>query len=465
MAAMRLSMPHTKRYGFCGLAALLVLLLAPAPARADAVPVMVLYFDNNSKDAELDPLQKGLADMLITDLSGVADLQVVERARLEQVLRELQLQRTSYFDPKTAQRIGGGVGAQYAIAGAFTLVGKELRLDVRILRVDSGEIVRSAQASGERDRFFALQQQLTARFIEGLGPALRWSAARVRREREALQNRQDNRAPDLDFALVYGRSLDLADRGDPAAAAQALQGVLPRAPGFVLGRTRLLQTLQAAISLQGPSDPPEKQAACQAVRRSGLLCEAPPSPPPQQAAPPHQPPPPISGPGGGCGAQRQRGVALEIGLGAAAMVQNGSVAAPPVRTGLFGGYKLGCAVIVGLAFELAYSAYTSSSGGESPMALTTTTGTTSFLIGPALRAAVVRSADGRLELALVGGVSYGRTAEAHRMAFEAGAGPRFWLHRQFAVSASSGLRGDFALGDAGTSLLGIFATVQALSIF
>src|SRR5690348_5765817 len=66
------------------------LLLALLSSTATPRPVVtVLYFDNNTNDRSYDVLQKGLADMLITDLSAVEAIQVVERAKLDQLIREL----------------------------------------------------------------------------------------------------------------------------------------------------------------------------------------------------------------------------------------------------------------------------------------------------------------------------------------------------------------------------------------
>jgi TolB-like protein len=80
------------------LAALVAAGLAPRPARAaPAVTVAVSYFDNTSGQAELEPLRKGFADMLITDLAAADDLVLVERARLEAALRELRLQKSPYI--------------------------------------------------------------------------------------------------------------------------------------------------------------------------------------------------------------------------------------------------------------------------------------------------------------------------------------------------------------------------------
>ena len=81
--------------------------LLPAPALAADKPIVtVLYFDNQTGDETMAPLGKGLADMMITDLSALPQIRVVEREKLEALLRELALQQTEYFDPVTAQHIG-----------------------------------------------------------------------------------------------------------------------------------------------------------------------------------------------------------------------------------------------------------------------------------------------------------------------------------------------------------------------
>src|SRR5215831_18289394 len=96
---------------------------AATPAR-----ITVLYFDNNTGDKAYDPLAKGLADMMITDLASAPGLVVVEREKLEAVLGELKLQRSRFFDPKTAQRIGKGIGATYAVTGAFVSMEPNIRI-------------------------------------------------------------------------------------------------------------------------------------------------------------------------------------------------------------------------------------------------------------------------------------------------------------------------------------------------
>ena len=89
-------MSVAKRTGGSGCAALLVALLLAAPAWGSEqahTRVAVLNFTNRNPGDGWDWLEKGLADMLITDLSASSRLRVVERERMQLLFEELELHR------------------------------------------------------------------------------------------------------------------------------------------------------------------------------------------------------------------------------------------------------------------------------------------------------------------------------------------------------------------------------------
>ena len=191
----------------------------------------VLYFDNHTGDTSWDPLKKGLADMVVSDLSGVDGLTVVERSRLEDVLGEQKLQRTGHFDPATAVKVGKLLGARYAVTGSISAVAPKIRIDVRLIEVQTGKVVVADKVVGAPDRFFELQASLLTVFTKSLGKALPKQASVARVDK-------------LDTALAFGRGLDLADNGDPEAAEKALKDVVKSAPKFALGQTRYLDIMR-----------------------------------------------------------------------------------------------------------------------------------------------------------------------------------------------------------------------------
>lgn len=212
---------------------------APAAAAPPAT-VTVLYFDNDTGDASLAYLGKGLADMMITDLSGVPALQVVEREKLEALLKELKLQRSKYFDPKTAQQIGKGVGARFAVAGSFTSLAPEMRIDVRVIEIANGRVVKTSRVVGKKEQFFELQTKLVAQLVEGLSAVLGGADLGKAKETAAGQ-----RVDDVATAVAYAQALDASDRGDLQAASQQMQQVMQRAPAFPLARSRYMDIMKA----------------------------------------------------------------------------------------------------------------------------------------------------------------------------------------------------------------------------
>ena len=50
--------------------------------------------------------------MLITDLSNVKSIQIVEREKLESLLKEIELGEGKFIDPNTAQKLGKGLGGR-----------------------------------------------------------------------------------------------------------------------------------------------------------------------------------------------------------------------------------------------------------------------------------------------------------------------------------------------------------------
>jgi TolB-like protein len=214
--------------------ALSLLLALPLSAHAgedpkadDFKPVLaVLYFDNNTGKPTLDVLRKGFADMMVTDLSAVRQLQVVEREKLQKLLDELKLQQSRYFDPKTIQRLGQGMGAQFAVTGSILAVDPSLRIDVRLVEIATSQVLLAEKVTGQKNQLFDLQQKLVGRFVKALLPRL-----------EQLP-RPRSRAPDVDTLLSYSKGIDLADQGKLQEASDQLAAVVSQAPTFLLARQR-----------------------------------------------------------------------------------------------------------------------------------------------------------------------------------------------------------------------------------
>tara|TARA_R110002096_G_scaffold434832_1_gene658044 strand:- start:21875 stop:24457 length:2583 start_codon:yes stop_codon:yes gene_type:complete len=211
-------------------------LLVPIPANATPKPtIAVSYFENNTGDDQYSPLARGLADMLITDLSSIAGAQIVERAKLNLLLDEIELSKSPFIDPATAVKMGRGLGARYIITGSFVSMEPKMRIDARIIDVTTGKIVHSAQVEGPVSEFFLLEKELALTLTEGIGIKL-----------SAKENAKLGRVATDSFEAfsAWSKGLEAMDRGQIEVARRALDKALESDSGFGPA-AKLLGTLKS----------------------------------------------------------------------------------------------------------------------------------------------------------------------------------------------------------------------------
>lgn len=203
---------------------------AAAPA-AKKPRIAVLYFDYGGKNDELVGLQKGIAQMLVTSLQETRAFDVLEREALQAVLAELKLQKTKAIDPATAVKVGKLLGVRYLVLGGYVDLLGQLRIDTRVVEVETGKIVGTAAVNGRIDDFFALFDALAHKLAVGMGSL-------------PAESPKPGKSPPKDAWFDLGRALDAWDRGDVPAATAVTDDLLRRYPDF-LPAVRLKRRLAA----------------------------------------------------------------------------------------------------------------------------------------------------------------------------------------------------------------------------
>lgn len=203
----------------------------PTPAAAPKKTVAILYFDNYTGSADNDPLGKGISSMMISDLSVVQEIQLVERERMQELIKEQEAQRTKYFDSTTAVRTGKMIGAQYVVVGSFSTVKPQMRIDTRVVRVETGEVVKTAQVTGDQDKFFDLEQALADKLIDGLGLALSPDE-----QNKVAAQQKANRIDKVSTMTSYSQALSAFDNKDYPEAVMKMGPAVAASPNSLLLR-------------------------------------------------------------------------------------------------------------------------------------------------------------------------------------------------------------------------------------
>jgi TolB-like protein len=227
-------------------------LVAPAGvsvAQAVRPTVAIMYFNNNviTKDArDYDGLSKGLPDFLITEMSSNSAIRVVERDQVQKLLDEQKLVGAGQVDRESAVRVGKLLGAQHMIFGGFMADAKgNFRIDARAVNVETGALEFTDRVQDRSENILGLIGQLASRLNAGLKlPASRVGDAGSSAGPQQAGSPTATKLP-MRAAVLYGKALDMADKGDKARAVELFGAVLKEFPDYTPARTGLAKVQPA----------------------------------------------------------------------------------------------------------------------------------------------------------------------------------------------------------------------------
>ncbi len=176
------------------------------PSSIDENVVAVTGFGDQGMSEEAKPLRKALAAMIITDLTKVKSLKVVERIKLQKLMDELRFGASGIVDEKTAPRLGRMLGAGKIVTGSMTSIDKDDIRVVRMLRsVSTGKDLGDEDAQGRLNEFFRIQKTIAFGILKNMG-------IKLSREEETLVGKYATRS--FEAVKLYGAALAAEDRGD-----------------------------------------------------------------------------------------------------------------------------------------------------------------------------------------------------------------------------------------------------------
>jgi len=170
--------------------------------------IAVFAFSNGGsygqQKEDYDALERGMAGMLISELAANPALRVVERENIQRLVDEQNLGASGRVDAQSAARIGKLVGARYAIMGSFIDLYGDFRVDVRVVNVETSEIIKTEKATMQREHLFDLVRNLSTALNKDLNlPAL---------PRQVSEQRMNRHVP-TEALTYYSRALLYQDRG------------------------------------------------------------------------------------------------------------------------------------------------------------------------------------------------------------------------------------------------------------
>ena len=181
----------------------------------------IIDFKNRSVDKKLqyDPMEQGFAEMMINRLNNSTNLKVIERERIQWILNEIKLQ--NQYDMEGSVRLGKQLGVQTVMLGSFIILGDEIWLGARLVKVETSEILLTDEVKGDLDDFFDLVDKLGQQIAEKINVTLNEETAE-----------QTSEAPSLDAILAYSVGLSFLEKEDYKNAYAKFEEALKIDPSY-----------------------------------------------------------------------------------------------------------------------------------------------------------------------------------------------------------------------------------------
>ena len=225
--------------------------------------VAVLNFINMGKIEELKPLEKGLAEMLITDLAKVKTLKVVERIRMQSMVEEMGLGQAGLVDNATAPRAGRLLGAAKLVHGTYLDIRTTgLRIDAGVIRTSKGKVDKTGSVEGESQRIFQLEKDLVFKIIQNMGITI------SQEERDDIQIVPTE---NLLAFMAYCRGMDNEDRALYREASEEYGKAVGLDPNFERAKQSFSRTEALSASEKDISELEKEYAAQSESPQTGEL--------------------------------------------------------------------------------------------------------------------------------------------------------------------------------------------------
>jgi len=192
----------------------------------------ILDFSNNSLlDKEKHAsLSQGLAEIMITELSKIQSLKLVERQKINALIQEMQLSQSGITSEEAGIQVGKLLGAHFLVFGSYMLsFNDKIRIDIRIVEVETGITIKAEEVTDKVTKLFEIIKKLNEKLTKDLEIRL------TNEEKKALLDAEAS----LDVISGFSKGLEFEGLNKIDEAKRMYQKILSKDPDFEPAKKRL----------------------------------------------------------------------------------------------------------------------------------------------------------------------------------------------------------------------------------
>lgn len=210
-----------------------ILSVGHVQAAAKTKTIAIWDFDNTTFMGDIagyDYMIRILPEMFLSELSGVAGLKLIERVHLKAVLEEQKLSSGELASEESRLQLGKLLGAKNMMFGSFMAIEDEVRVDVRVIEVETTLTLLSVGETMKIDNLTPVVREMAKDVAGKLGA-------------KALQKGKTKKVQQATWKL-YDKGILLMDQKKYNEAIEIFKQVLDKDAEFSLAEQKIVQSLE-----------------------------------------------------------------------------------------------------------------------------------------------------------------------------------------------------------------------------
>ena len=194
--------------------------------------IAILDFSNNSliNKEKHASLSQGLAEIMVTELSKIQSLQLVERQKINALIQEMQLSQSGIISEHAGVQVGKLLGAHFLVFGSYMIsFNNKIRVDIRIVEVETGVTIKAEEVTDKVTKLFEIIKKLNEKITKDLNIEL------TKQEEKSMKETNTS----LDVISSFSEGLEYEDLNKTDEAKKMYLKTLEKDPEFEPAKKRL----------------------------------------------------------------------------------------------------------------------------------------------------------------------------------------------------------------------------------
>lgn len=178
-----------------------------------AARITVSDFQVQSANPAYKFLGKGFAEFVSIELLKSDAIELIEREKRLEAIREIELSQTGLVDEKAQIEAGKLLTAEYIVLGSIYDINNQLSITVRIIETRSTRVIWQDKVTGKLAQYDSVSAQIAARILTKLNLVV---PAAVRAKQESVAEKAEG------VPLKFSTAIDAVDRNETDEARKQL---------------------------------------------------------------------------------------------------------------------------------------------------------------------------------------------------------------------------------------------------